>query len=111
MPIEARGITDVGRKRHHNEDSFLVDENLGLFVVCDGMGGHAAGEVAASRCVEVIKQEISSHAEVVEQLRINPNSTTAAVSLLENAVELASGDLFRTAQAEESKRGMGTTVV
>jgi len=111
MPLEAHGITDVGRKRHHNEDSFLVDENLGLFVVCDGMGGHAAGEVAASRCVEVIKQEIASHAEVVEQLRINPASTTAAVSLLENAVELASGDLFRTAQAEESKRGMGTTVV
>ena len=111
MPIEARGITDVGRKRQQNEDSFLVDEALGLFVVCDGMGGHAAGEVAAGRCVEVIQAEISSHPDVLEQLRINPASTSAAVSLLENAVELASGDLFRTAQAEEAKRGMGTTVV
>ncbi len=63
--------------------------------------------LAASR---VIQAEIAAHAEVVEQLRINPASTAAAVALLENAVEMASGDVFRTAQAEEAKRGMGTTV-
>ena len=43
--------TDVGRKRSHNEDNFLVDESLGLFIVADGMGGHAAGEVASAIAV------------------------------------------------------------
>ncbi|HZH75804.1 MAG TPA: protein phosphatase, partial [Archangium sp.] len=44
MTTEAFGQTDVGRKRQHNEDSMLVDASLGLFIVADGMGGHAAGE-------------------------------------------------------------------
>jgi PPM family protein phosphatase len=111
MRIEARGLSDIGRKRPDNEDSFLVDEPLGLFIVCDGMGGHAAGEVAANRCVEVIHSEISGQREVIQQLNANPSSTAAVVSLLEAAVETASSDIFRTAQAEETKRGMGTTAV
>src|SRR5260370_16798231 len=52
--------TDVGRKREHNEDSFLVNEDLGLYVVCDGMGGHAGGETASRLAVQTIERELLS---------------------------------------------------
>ena len=52
--------TDVGMKREHNEDSFLVNDDLGLFVVCDGMGGHAGGETASRLAVQTIEKELIS---------------------------------------------------
>src|SRR5512135_1874114 len=58
MDIEARGQTDVGRKREHNEDSFLVSQEIGLFVVADGMGGHAGGGTASRIAVETIRRTI-----------------------------------------------------
>ena len=52
--IEAFGATDVGRRRKLNEDNFLVDDKSGLFAVCDGMGGHNAGEIASKMSIETI---------------------------------------------------------
>ncbi|HET9157335.1 MAG TPA: protein phosphatase 2C domain-containing protein, partial [Myxococcaceae bacterium] len=54
MKIVSSGLTDVGKKRDHNEDSFLIDEDLKLFVVADGMGGHAGGGTASRIAVETI---------------------------------------------------------
>ncbi|MFP4445388.1 MAG: PP2C family protein-serine/threonine phosphatase, partial [Desulfosudaceae bacterium] len=53
---EAAGLTDTGRKRKANEDDYFIDERLGLYVVADGMGGHAAGEVASRIAVETIHE-------------------------------------------------------
>jgi protein phosphatase len=58
LVIESAGITDVGKKREGNEDALYLDDDLGLYVVADGMGGHQAGEVASGLVVETIRDYI-----------------------------------------------------
>lgn len=110
---EAFGLTDVGRKRQHNEDAMLIDPALGLFIVADGMGGHAAGEVASARAAEVVKQVIASNGKVLKDLSSSASqgARAAAASLVETAVQRACSDIFRMAAADATKRGMGTTFV
>nr|WP_255653086.1 MULTISPECIES: Stp1/IreP family PP2C-type Ser/Thr phosphatase [Myxococcus] len=113
MTTEAFGLTDVGRKRQHNEDAMLVDVSLGLYVVADGMGGHAAGEVASNRATEVVKQHITANRHLLKDLGNNPtaDSRSAAAALVEVAVQRACADIYRTAMSDSTKRGMGTTFV
>ncbi|MCY0991950.1 serine/threonine-protein phosphatase [Nannocystis sp. ILAH1] len=59
------GATDPGLRRSHNEDAFLADERLGLFIVCDGVGGRAFGEVAAQETVEIIWEWVKREAETI----------------------------------------------
>ncbi len=110
---EAHGKTDVGRKRQHNEDAMLVDPQLGLYIVADGMGGHAAGEVASARATEVVKQQITANRQVLKDLATNPTQAArvAAASLVEVSVQRACADIYRQAVADSTKRGMGTTFV
>src|SRR5919199_4479367 len=63
--------SDTGMKREHNEDSFLVNEDLGLYVVCDGMGGHAGGETASRLAVQTVEKELLS-------ARLRPDDPFAA---------------------------------
>ncbi|MCE9673515.1 Stp1/IreP family PP2C-type Ser/Thr phosphatase [Myxococcus stipitatus] len=113
LTTEAFGLTDVGRKRQHNEDAMLVDVGLGLYVVADGMGGHAAGEVASARATEVVKQHITANRHLLKDLGNNPtaDSRSAAAALVEVSVQRACADIYRTAMADSTKRGMGTTFV
>ncbi|WP_342374465.1 Stp1/IreP family PP2C-type Ser/Thr phosphatase [Myxococcus stipitatus] len=113
LTTEAFGLTDVGRKRQHNEDAMLVDAPLGLYVVADGMGGHAAGEVASNRATEVVKQHITANKHLLKDLGNNPtaDSRSAAAALVEVAVQRACADIYRTAMTDSTKRGMGTTFV
>ncbi|HEX3852400.1 MAG TPA: phosphoprotein phosphatase, partial [Polyangiaceae bacterium] len=64
--IQFAALTDVGRVREQNEDNFLVDKKLGLFVVCDGMGGHAAGEVASALAVRTVHDEIKKQSDLID---------------------------------------------
>src|SRR5689334_16887736 len=54
VPKYGAGLSDIGRRRMSNEDAFLMDDDLGLYVVADGMGGHAAGEVASREAVDTV---------------------------------------------------------
>jgi PPM family protein phosphatase len=112
LAIAARGLTDVGQRRDHNEDSFLVDPPLGLYIVADGMGGHAGGGTASRLAVETIQASVSA-AKAKE-----PEVFAAAAGVedsplpdvLRDAVEAACDRIFQTAQADPELSGMGTTV-
>jgi len=114
MPaIEAFGLTDVGRKRKHNEDAFALDLNDGLFIVADGMGGHAAGEVAARITVETIGEFIAATRQKEEATwpfkynhSLHFNSNRLAI-----AIEKANERVMAAVAAQPWLKGMGTTVV
>lgn len=112
MNLRFWAATDTGRVRDHNEDNFLVDKNLQLFVVCDGMGGHAAGEVASAVCVRTVRDVIAAESELLEQVRENPDDTIGSENLksvLRRAVKTGNARIFEMAQQDRSRRGMGTT--
>jgi protein phosphatase len=106
-------LTDIGRKRDHNEDSFLVNEDLGLYVVCDGMGGHAGGETASRLSVLTIERELIS-----TRLRADdpfastaPLPETPLAGALREAIEGACAAVFKTAKLNPHLQGMGTTCI
>ena len=66
--------TDVGRRRRVNQDAFLVDDDVGLYIVADGMGGHAAGEVAAWEAVEAVHDMVVSDETAIGNFVSNPDS-------------------------------------
>lgn len=112
MDIQFWASTDVGRVRDHNEDNFLVDKRLRLFVVCDGMGGHAAGEVASAMCVKLVREELSQQRELIEYVHQTPDDLDARrqlLGVLEQSLSTASRRVYEAALEDESKRGMGTT--
>jgi PPM family protein phosphatase len=111
--IRFYAATDVGRMRDHNEDNYLVDKKLALFVVADGMGGHAAGEVASALAVRIIHEELKKERDLIEnQARSNVRRAAMKeiLSLLEHAVQRACARIHEEAKADATKRGMGTTL-
>jgi serine/threonine protein phosphatase PrpC len=105
--------TDVGRRRAHNEDAFMVDESLGLYVVADGMGGHAAGDVASQEAVDAVFNMVFRDRAKLTRIAggdLDPDALRQAKRLLESAVQSATYMVFGLAQHTPDQRGMGTTV-
>ena len=106
------GLTDLGRKRATNEDALFLDDELGLYIVADGMGGHAAGEVASREAVDtlygMVKRGIGDLHELVDPL--SPVDSRAACRLMESAVQAATYFVFSIAEIDRDKSGMGTTI-
>jgi serine/threonine protein phosphatase PrpC len=100
MRISCAGNTDVGVVRSGNEDSFLLDCAQGLFIVADGMGGHAAGEVASEMAVQIVSKELGS---------LRGMSDGEAAARMRSAIRKANAAIFDRTLAEHDKRGMGTT--
>jgi serine/threonine protein phosphatase PrpC len=103
--------TDIGRQRTHNEDNFLIDKKLRLFLVADGMGGHAAGEVASSIAVHEIRDAVFNRRELIDRYRVDHPGVQSyeILQVLEHAIQAACSAVHARAQAEPDKRGMGTT--
>lgn len=106
------GLTDLGRKRQTNEDALYFDDQLGLYVVADGMGGHAAGEVASHEAVEalygMVKRGVGKLRHLVDP--VDEQDMRAACRLMESAVQAATYFVFSIAEIDRDKSGMGTTI-
>ena len=112
MQVKAYGLTHVGRQRQHNEDNFLVEDDAHLFLVADGMGGHAAGEIASRIAVDSIIEFILHTKEddgtwphaYDEHYKRSTNRLMAAV-------RMANTRVLEAMRKDARLRGMGTTVV
>jgi len=111
MELTFAAATDVGRQRTHNEDNFLIDKKLRLFMVADGMGGHAAGEIASSIAVHEIRDAVYENRDLIERYRVDDPAVQPIeiLQVLEHAIQAACTTVYNRAQAESDKRGMGTT--
>jgi len=112
MDLSFWAATNVGRKRSHNEDNYLVDQKLSLFVVADGMGGHASGEIASQIAVAEIRSAVDSRRDILDAYARHETGVTThdVLGVLEYAVQTAGVAIFDRGQKEPDKRGMGTTV-
>ena len=110
--VRSFGKSDIGRHRKLNEDAFFHDDAIRLFIVADGMGGHAAGEVASSEAVDTVHGMVKRCLQGLGDLHapLDEDRGRAACRLLEGAIQAATYMIFGMAQFEKDKGGMGTTI-
>ena len=109
LAVEVAGKTDVGCVRTNNEDNFGFDSRHGIFVVCDGMGGQAAGEVASKMGVDILLEYFrSQHSDSTDQSLNGQNGSSQSLA---NAIQLANKTIFEAGQQQNGRNGMGSTIV
>lgn len=105
--------TDVGRVRTNNEDAYFMSVDDGIYVVCDGMGGHNAGEVASQMTCDIVARELKSENTLKAMAKFRESGQTkdskALRKLMEAAITTACREVFATASKDSEKAGMGTT--
>lgn len=100
MKLVAAGMSDVGRERDHNEDSYAVEDALGLYIVADGMGGHQAGEVASALAISTVVEYIENHPDEQDRL-----------SVLAEATRVSNTRVIEEGTRNRKRKGMGSTLV
>ncbi|WP_199350931.1 cyclic nucleotide-binding domain-containing protein [Haliangium ochraceum] len=105
----------MGRTRSQNEDFFLIDDQLGFYIVCDGMGGHASGEVASELTASTIADELREHAALLQRYAFDPSLELRRRmrEVLDGAVQRACREVWTQGSAQQgadAERGMGTTL-
>ena len=110
--IESAGLTDTGKKRKDNQDTLLVDDELGLYVVADGMGGHRAGEVASRLVVESLRAHIQRCLNDETPVETEPADTTLSAEANRVLAGIASSNrvVHDAASGTTEFNGMGATV-
>ncbi len=105
-------LTDVGVIRDHNEDAMYSDPDGDFFIVADGMGGHAAGEVASKMAVDAVRASLETARPQIAKFARGPSDEgrRGLVTVLENAVRQAHQSVFDRGAKESDKQGMGTTL-
>jgi protein phosphatase len=112
MRPRAYGVSDTGQRRENNEDSFRVAEQLGVFVVADGVGGNSKGEVASSEAVDAVLNMVRHQTEVLERYRRGKDDETidSVRRVLESAVQGACYMVHGMGELDPGRRGMSTTL-
>ncbi len=112
VTLEAWLVTDIGMVREHNEDCAHMEAARGFFIVADGMGGHAAGEVASAMAVETVRKTLEEAEPEITAFTKAPTDAgrRSLVQLLQQAVLQAHQAVFQRGQTEADKQGMGTTL-
>lgn len=108
LQLETAGLSDIGKKRDHQEDAFLVDDKRRLYVVADGMGGHLAGEVASAIIIDTLQTAVADpgyHPPAERDVPLTPEG-----SLVLNWISSANRNVYLHAQRDEQCRGMGSTI-
>jgi serine/threonine protein phosphatase PrpC len=111
LAVEVAGKTDVGCVRTNNEDNFGFDSRHGIFVVCDGMGGQAAGEVASKMGVDILLDYFRNQSPAAGMQSLNGQNGSSSARSLANAIQLANKTIFQAGQAHNGHGGMGSTIV
>ncbi len=110
--IESTGISDIGKKRKTNEDALLVDDQLGLYVVADGMGGHRAGEVASKLVVETLRDFIKQDPDREDEIALDEADETLSeeANRILSGIKISNKVVYEISKSKEIYRGMGSTV-
>lgn len=110
MTPRGYGRTDVGRERTGNEDAHLVDDALGVYAVADGMGGHAAGEIASAAAVAAVAEHLTAARSTLESAGRGLDDDSGITELVEGAIQAASAAVFALASSNAQQAGMGCTL-
>jgi protein phosphatase len=110
--IESTGISDIGKKRKTNEDAVLVDDQLGLYVVADGMGGHRAGEVASKLVVETLGDFIKQDPNREDEIALDEadETLTEEANRILSGIKISNKVVYEISKSKEKYHGMGSTV-
>jgi serine/threonine protein phosphatase PrpC len=111
LAVEVAGKTDVGCVRSNNEDNFGYDSRYGIFVLCDGMGGQAAGEVASKMAVDTLLNYFRRITLAEAPGNGNSDRSTGNAKALEEAIRLANRSIYEAGTGQMGRAGMGSTIV